>query len=140
MTITNKSSPGAAPSAADKAAAVAIPQRIVTAWANHDADAFAAVFTEDGSMVLPGLCKKGRSEIRSFMAEAFSGSYKGTQVTGQPLDVRFFGDESGVIVTEGGVLAPGDTTVAAERAIRASWVVVKQDAKWQLAAYHNCPA
>jgi uncharacterized protein (TIGR02246 family) len=43
-----------------------------------------------------------------------------------------------VLITEGGVLAPGET-VAAERLIRATWVVAKQDNGWQLAAYHNSP-
>jgi uncharacterized protein (TIGR02246 family) len=129
----------AGPTDADRAAVVAVPERIVTAWAKHDADAFAAVFTEDGSMILPGLYRQGRDDIRSFMTEAFAGPYKGTQVTGQPLDMRFFGGDTAVITTQGGVLAPGEKHVAPERSIRASWVVVKQGGQWLLAAYQNSP-
>lgn len=127
-------------SQADQAAVGAIPGRIVTAWADHDADAFAKVFTEDGCMILPGVYRKSRDEIHSYMAEMFAGQYKDTKVTGEPLDMRFFGPDSGILITKGGVLGPGETEVAPERRIRASWVVVKQDGDWKLAAYQNSPS
>jgi uncharacterized protein (TIGR02246 family) len=129
-----------ASSNADAAAVAALTQRVIAAWAYHDADAFADVFTEDGTMILPGLYKKGREEIRSYLKEAFEGPYKGTQVTGRPLDIRFFGSESGVLITQGGVLAAGESAVSDDQAIRATWLVVKQDGQWRLAGYQNSPA
>lgn len=125
---------------ADVAAVAGVAQRVVAAWAKQDADAFAAVFTENGSMVLPGdVYKKDRDEIRAFMGAAFQGPYKGTQVTGLPLGVRFITPDVAVMVTQGGVLQPGEKDVAAERLIRATWVAVREGDGWQLAAYHNSP-
>jgi uncharacterized protein (TIGR02246 family) len=127
------------PSVGDQAVVATIPKRIVTAWEAHDANAFAEVFTDDGTMILPGLYKKGRDEIREFMAAQFEGPYKGTRVAGEPVDIRFFGGTVGMLITAGGVLRPGDTEIAAEQAIRASWLVVKKDGTWYLAAYQNSP-
>ncbi|WP_433386162.1 SgcJ/EcaC family oxidoreductase [Micromonospora sp. KLBMP9576] len=127
-------------SPADHAGVAALPNRIVAAWAEQDADAFGAVFVEDGTMILPGLFLKGRDNIVGFMREAFAGPYRGTRVTGQPIDVRILNSEVAVVLTDGGVLAPGETTVADERAVRASWLMVKRDGGWSLAAYQNSPS
>jgi uncharacterized protein (TIGR02246 family) len=137
---TSSQAPGNGASSADAAAVAALTQRVIAAWAYHDADGFAEVFTEDATMILPGLYKKGREEIRAYLAEAFEGQYKGTQVTGRPIDIRFFGPDAGVLVTQGGVLAPGESAVSDEQAIRASWLVVKQEGEWRLAGYQNSPA
>ncbi|MEV0001803.1 SgcJ/EcaC family oxidoreductase [Micromonospora sp. NPDC050980] len=121
-------------------AAQAVPQRIVAAWKNNDADAFAATFTEDGSMILPGVYLAGRDKIRSFMADAFAGPYAGTQVFGEPISLRPLSENVVLVITRGGVLAPGDTEVAEERSIRATWTLTRDGDGWALAAYQNTPA
>lgn len=124
----------------DQAAVAAFPARIVEAWAKNDAEAFAAAFTEDATMVLPGVFKQGRTEIGAYMAAAYDGFLKGTRVTGSPIALRPFSADSVLLITAGGVLFPGETEVAAERAIRASWLLARQDGEWLLTAYQNSPA
>jgi uncharacterized protein (TIGR02246 family) len=122
----------------DLAAVHSLAQSIVAAWATSDADAFAAVFTEDGSVILPGgVYLKSRVEIRDFMAAAYAGPFKGTAVAANPIDVRFISPDTSLMITEGGVLLPGETQVAEERAIQAMWVSVKRDGEWKVAAYQN---
>jgi uncharacterized protein (TIGR02246 family) len=119
-------------------AATSVTSRIDTAWNNNDADAFADVFTPDGSLALSGdRYFKGRDSIRVHVRESFDGPHKNTRLLQNIVDFMLLSPESGVITTEGGVLAPGETDVHPDRALRATWVVVKQDGAWFMAAYQN---
>jgi uncharacterized protein (TIGR02246 family) len=129
----------AAPSAADQMAIAAVPAKMIAAWAAHDADAFADLFAEDGTMMLPGIYKKGRAQIREYMAAEYAGRFKDTTVTGQPIEIKPLGAGVVALLTEGGVIPPGQKQLSAESAIRASWILVNQGGHWKLAVYHNCP-
>jgi uncharacterized protein (TIGR02246 family) len=124
---------------ADKAAIAALTQKVLAAWAYHDADTFASVFVEDGTMILPGSLSTGRDEIARQMTEEWAGRWQGTQVTGKPISIRVLGPDVILLLSLGGVLFPGETEVTRENAIRASWLAVRQDGEWKLAAYQNSP-
>jgi uncharacterized protein (TIGR02246 family) len=117
----------------------AVPGRLVSAWAAHDAEAFSQLFTQDGALIMPGVYKKGRDEIRQFMEAGYAGPYKGTSVTGTPIDIKPLGAGAFALLTVGGVLAPGEKEVSTKQAIRASWILVKDEGTWRLAVYQNCP-
>jgi uncharacterized protein (TIGR02246 family) len=127
------------PTEADQIAIATLTQKVIAAWAYQDAAAFASVFTEDGTMIVAGVYQKGRADIEAYMKEAFEGRWKNTQVTGKPLDLRFLNAETAILLTQGGVLEPGQTEVNETTAIRASWTAVKRDGQWVLAAYQNTP-
>jgi len=127
------------PTAADQAAIAAVPARMVAAWAAHDADAFADLFTDDGTLMLPGLYKKGKDTIRQYMAKEYAGVYKGTTVTGTPIDIKPLQAGAVALITRGGVIPAGQTELPGEAAIQASWILVKRNRKWLLAVYQNSP-
>jgi len=127
-------------SAAEQTSVAALTQRLLAAWAYNDADGFADLFTEDGTLILPGVFQQGREAIRVFAKDAFENQYKGTQVTGKPISLRFFGPDVALLLSSGGVLAAGETEVSDAQAIRASWFAVRVEGQWRLAAYQNSPA
>ena len=99
-----------------------------------------AVYLDDASVVQPGIYKKGREEIRTTMAAGFAGPLKGSRVSDHPQDIRFLTDETAIVVSEGGIVFPGEDVVPTEGLVRATWVLAKQDGNWYVAAYHNSPA
>lgn len=127
-------------SAADQASVAQLTQQFLAAWAYGDPGGVADMFVEDGTLILPGIFRQGRDDIRAYFREAFDGPYRGTQVVGKPISLRFFGPDVALLLSSGGVLAAGETEVTSAQAIRASWFVVRTDGEWRLAAYHNCQA
>lgn len=127
-------------SATDATAIAAVPARMVATWARHDGHAFAELFADDGVMFLPGTGCFGKDSIEKFMTTAFAGRYKGTSVVGSPLGMRILSPQTVVLFTEGGVIGPGQNEPTEVQAIRATWVLVKQDTDWKVQAYQNCPA
>jgi uncharacterized protein (TIGR02246 family) len=115
-------------------------QAVYNAWADGDADAFAELYTDDATVVQPGVFKQNNDDIRTSMTAGFAGPLKGSRVSDEPRSVRFFGPDTAVIITEGGVLMAGQNAVPAERLVRATWVVVQKDGEWLVAAYQNSPA
>jgi len=125
---------------AAQAAVAALPQQLLQAWANEDGDAIADLFTDDGTLILPGVFRQGREDIRVYFKDAFINQYSGTQVVGTPIGLRFFGPDAALLLSAGGVLAAGETEVSDAQSIRASWFAIRVDGDWKLAAYQNTTA
>jgi uncharacterized protein (TIGR02246 family) len=113
---------------------------IYDAWAANDADAFVALYTEDATVVQPGVHKKNKEDIRTTMAAGFAGPLKGSRVLDEPQSIRFRGSEAAVVITEGGVLMADQSELPSGRLVRATWVLTKRDGQWYVAAYQNSPA
>ena len=114
--------------------------RLYKAWEANDAEAFVADYTDDAIVIQPGVYKKDREEIRTTMAAGFAGPLSGSRATDQPVGVRFLNDDTALVVSEGGILFPGQDSVASERMVRASWVLVRRGGAWLITSYHNSPA
>ncbi|HZE30877.1 MAG TPA: SgcJ/EcaC family oxidoreductase [Actinoallomurus sp.] len=114
-------------------------QRIYAAWADNDADAFAALYTEDATVVMPRVFKRGRTAVRDHMAGGFAGPLKGSRGVDDPQDIRVIGTDTAIVVSRGGIVMAGEREVPAEREVLATWVLAKRDGRWLIAAYANAP-
>jgi len=124
--------------AVDETAARAVVDNVGRAWADNDPDAFADAYTAEGTMILSGdRFMQGREVIRKMVTQQFATAHKGTTLLQNVIDVRPVGENAAVVITDGGVLTPGEVEPHPDRAIRATWVLEKQDGNWLIAAYQN---
>ena len=126
--------------AADTAAVRAVLDRFYAGWAANDADAFIPLYLEDASVVRPGVVHHSRDALRSGMAASFAGPLKGSRAVDDAASIRFPGPDTAIVVGTAGVLMPGEESVPAERQVSATWVLVRRDGEWRIAAYANAPA
>ena len=125
---------------AGRQAVLDVLARLYQAWEAGDAETFVADYTEDATVVQPGVYKKDREEVRTTMAAAFAGPLSGSRATDHPSSIRFLTDDTAIVISEGGIIFPGQDAVASEGMVRASWVLVRRDGGWRIASYHNSPA
>lgn len=107
------------------------------AWAAGDAAGMVADYTADATAIMPGSLRDGRDAIHESMAQAFAGPLKATSIYSKQHGLRFVGDGTAIVVSESGILFPGQTEVPDEGKVNATWVLEKRDGSWKIAAYHN---
>ena len=116
----------------------AIPQQIVDGWNRADGDAVASVYADDGVLVAGhGVVTRGRKQIASYHEDLFATTNKGTRLTVEVRSVRFLDPKTVILQTEGGILWPGETTLAPRNRGIQSFVAVKQAAGWRVVLFQN---
>src|SRR5580692_9357557 len=125
---------------ADRRAVLEPLAALYRAWEANDAETFVADYTDDASVIQPGVYKKDREEIRTTMAAGFAGPLNGSRATDQPAAIRSITDDTAIVISQGGIIFPGQDAVASEGLIRATWVLVRREGGWRIASYHNSPA
>ena len=124
---------------ADESAIRTVMEDSYRAWAAGDADGMVAAYTDDASAIMPGALRDSREAIRETMAAAFAGPLRDTSTYNKQLSVRFLGADAAVVLSESGILFPGQAEVPLEGRVNCTWVLVKQSGAWLIGAYHNSP-
>jgi uncharacterized protein (TIGR02246 family) len=125
--------------AEDEAAIHAVLVESYEAWEAGDADGMVANYTADATAIMTGSLRDSRDVIRENMALAFDGPLKGSSTYNRQRSLRFVGRDAAIVVSESGILFPGQTEVPEAGKANATWVFEKRDGRWLIAAYHNSP-
>ena len=126
--------------AQDEAAIKGVLEGVYKAWDAGDADAFVTDYRDDATAILPGSYRRSKEDVRASMAAGFASVLKGSTTVDKLDSIRFLGETAAVVVSETGIMFPGETEVPAERTVYATWVLEKRDGAWLVVAYHNSPA
>lgn len=114
--------------------------RVRAAWDANDAENLAAMFVDNGSMLIGDTQLMSREEIREYLEKSFAGSYKGSKLADEPLDIRLLGDgSSAVAITQGGFVRPGSAGLEKGESTRSMWVFAKRDGDWRVVSYQSSP-
>ena len=130
---------GAARSASsDEASVRDIPQQIAEGWSNGDGRKIAAVYADDGVLVAGhGVVLRGPADIASYHNRQLASELKGSRLTVEVTSVRFLKPDVAVMQTEGGILWPGQTQLAAGNRGIQSFVVAKEGGVWRVKLFQN---
>src|SRR5690606_5559853 len=107
-------------------------------WNAGSGEAFAAPFAEEADFIaFDGTRFHGREEIARFHDPLFKTHLKGTRLVGDVTDVRFVAPDAAVLHARGGAIMRGRREPARERDSLQTMVAVRNDGRWQLAAFQN---
>jgi uncharacterized protein (TIGR02246 family) len=124
------------PQNTDEAEIRLLLQRLNEAWGN--ADAFAALFTEDADYVIfDGSQVKGREAIAESHRPLFEGFMRGSHLEAQITALRFLTPEVALVHGKGAVVQRYQKKPSRRAISVQTNVVVKQNGRWLVAAFHN---
>ena len=119
---------------------IALYTRLLEAWNRRDADAYAALFTETGSVVgFDGSQMNGRAEIASTLGAIFADHATAAYVA-KVREVRQIDERVALLRAVVGMVPPGKANLnPAVNAVQ-SLIVVLESGRPQIALFHNTPA
>lgn len=115
-------------------------RRLLEAWNEADAEAFAAPFAEDGEVIgFDGSQIEGRATIAAEMSRIFADHETGAYV-GKVRRVRPVGPESRALLAVAGMVPAGSSELDPKLNAVQSLLAERREGGWQIVLYQNTPA
>ncbi|MFC0213910.1 SgcJ/EcaC family oxidoreductase [Paenibacillus chartarius] len=113
-------------------------QKLKTAWDQGDGTAYGSCFTEDADYVtFQGEHLMGRKAIAESHQELWRSVLRGSTLDGEIKNIRFISPEMAIFHGLGAVKLRWQKNAPSKRDSINTNVVVKQNGKWMIAAFHN---
>lgn len=114
--------------------------RLLNAWNQADAEAFAAPFAEDGEVIgFDGSQIEGRATIAEEMSRIFADHETGAYV-GKIRRVRAIGPEAAALRAVAGMVPAGRSDLEPKLNAAQSLLAERRAGEWQVVLYQNTPA
>jgi uncharacterized protein (TIGR02246 family) len=127
-------------SANDDTAIRELYQRLLQAWNDQNASAFAAQFEDNGNVVgYDGSLMNGKAEIESSLTPIFADHPTATYVS-IVREVRLPGPEAALLRSVVGMVPRGRHELNPERNAIQTVVAVKREGIWRITLFQNTPA
>lgn len=124
----------------DEIAIHGVMDRFMAAWNQHDAKAFAAVFSEDADFTnIHGIGASGRGKIEAFHAKVFASMFSKSHQEYSEIKTRFIRPEIAAVDVPWKMT--GSTNMQgnpqSERTGLLNFVMEKRDGRWEIVVMHN---
>jgi uncharacterized protein (TIGR02246 family) len=124
----------------DEATVRALYHDLLAAWNRRDADAFAALFAEDGASIgFDGSTMDGQEAIRAHLRQIFADHQTATYVA-KVRSVRPLGADVALLRAVAGMVPPGGSKIAPQVNAIQTLVAHRRGDTWRVALFQNTPA
>jgi uncharacterized protein (TIGR02246 family) len=118
----------------------ALYDRLITGWNDHDGDAMAEPFAEDGVVIgFDGSVSSGRPTIRTEMSSIFADHETGRYAV-KARSVRSLGPQAMILRAIAGLVPPGQTAINPETNSHQTVVAEHDEGRWRIVLFQNTPA
>jgi uncharacterized protein (TIGR02246 family) len=118
----------------------ALHAKLLGAWNRRDAETYAGLFTEIGTLVgFDGSSIEGRQAIAEHLEPIFADHQTATYVS-KVRDVRFLSDEVALLRAVAGMIPPGQPDLNPALNAVQSMLAVLESGHWRVAHFQSTPA
>lgn len=125
----------------DDRAVRAVLDDIYAAFAAGDPEKYAHSYSENATVVTPGMWLDNQTALQSTMAQLFAGPLAGATGRFDVQSIRYPNADTAVVVSRGRIRLASEpaTGEPADQPWLDTWVLARDSGRWRVAAFHSCP-